>query len=110
MTSALMRSVLILENGYWISWALQTMCAVSYTHLAQLHRRQRKFRGAAQGQSRPACQGFQAGEMCIRDRGTPTGSLSILYLVLSIFGLDIVAWALMQNEVNHYTPGTGDAF
>ena len=44
------------------------------------------------------------------EQGTPTGSLSILYLVLSIFGLDIVAWALMQNEVNHYTPGTGDAF
>ena len=44
------------------------------------------------------------------EQGTPTGSLSILYLVLSIFGLDIVAWALMQNDVNHYTPGTGDAF
>ena len=35
------------------------------------------------------------------EQGTPTGSLSILYLVLSIFGRDIVAWALMQNEVNH---------
>lgn len=39
------------------------------------------------------------------DQGVPSGSLAVLYLVLSIFGLSIVAWALMQNEVNHYIPG-----
>lgn len=36
-------------------------------------------------------------------RGVPTGSLAILYLVLSIFGLDIVSMALMQSELNRYT-------
>lgn len=39
------------------------------------------------------------------DQGVPTGSLAILYLVLSIIGLDIVNWALMQSEINHYIPG-----
>jgi cytochrome bd-type quinol oxidase subunit 2 len=29
-------------------------------------------------------------------------SLGILYLVLSIFGLNIIAWALMQNELNKF--------
>ena len=33
-------------------------------------------------------------------RGYPSSSLSILYLVLDIFGLGIVAYALMQNEIN----------
>ena len=31
---------------------------------------------------------------------TPDTSLSTIYLLLSIFGLSIVAWALMQNELN----------
>lgn len=38
------------------------------------------------------------------ERGVPTGSLAILYLVLSIVGLSIVSSALMQSELNHYTP------
>ncbi len=38
------------------------------------------------------------------ERGVPTGSLAILYLVLSIVGLSIVSFALMQSELNHYTP------
>ena len=40
------------------------------------------------------------------DHGIPTGSLAILYLVLCIFGLSIVAWALMQSEINQYLPST----
>lgn len=40
-----------------------------------------------------------------RQQGVPTGSLAILYLVLSLFGFGIISMALMQNEVNHYTPG-----
>jgi len=43
------------------------------------------------------------------DNGVPTGSQAILYLVLAIFGLQIVAWALMQSELNRYTP-EGDDF
>lgn len=34
------------------------------------------------------------------NRGLSTGSNAIVYLLLSIFGLSIVAWALMQNELN----------
>lgn len=39
-------------------------------------------------------------------RGMPDDpSLRILYLVLSIFGLSIISWALMQNEINQMLPG-----
>ena len=34
------------------------------------------------------------------DRGLPTGSRSIVYLVLSIFGLSIISYALMQDSLN----------
>ena len=34
------------------------------------------------------------------NRGVPSSNSGILYLILSIFGLGIVAWALMQNELN----------
>lgn len=34
------------------------------------------------------------------NRGVPSGNSGILYLILSIFSLGIVAWALMQNELN----------
>lgn len=34
-------------------------------------------------------------------RGIPSSNSGILYLLLSLFGLSIVAWALMQNELNH---------
>ena len=34
------------------------------------------------------------------NRGLPSGSNGVVYLLLSIFGLAIVAWALMQNELN----------
>ncbi len=50
---------------------------------------------------------YKTGERLDQARmqnGVPTGSLAIVYLVLSIFGLSIVAWALMQSELNKYTP------
>lgn len=33
-------------------------------------------------------------------RGIPSSNSGILYLILTIFGLSIVAWALMQSELN----------
>ncbi len=33
-------------------------------------------------------------------RGLPSSNSAVLYLVLSIVGLSIVAWAMMQNELN----------
>lgn len=33
-------------------------------------------------------------------RGIPSSNSGILYLILSLFGLGIVGWALMQNEIN----------
>ena len=38
------------------------------------------------------------------EHGAPTGSLAILYLVLNLFGLSIVTWALIQSEINKYVP------
>lgn len=38
------------------------------------------------------------------EHGAPTGSLAILYLVLDLFGLSIVTWALIQSEINKYVP------
>jgi hypothetical protein len=35
-------------------------------------------------------------------KGRPNGSLGILYLILGIFGLGIVSYALMQNELNAF--------
>ena len=35
-------------------------------------------------------------------RGLPNGNKSIIYLLLSLFGLGIIAYALMQDELNKY--------
>ncbi|HRR77734.1 MAG TPA: DUF4234 domain-containing protein [Ruminococcus sp.] len=46
---------------------------------------------------------YKQGERLERvraSRGLAPGSLPILYLVLNLFGLSIVAYALMQNEIN----------
>lgn len=43
------------------------------------------------------------------ERGVPAGSQAILYLILSILGLSIVSWALIQSELNRYYYG-GDDF
>lgn len=34
--------------------------------------------------------------------GEPRGSAPVVYLLLSLFGLGIVAYALIQNELNKY--------
>lgn len=34
------------------------------------------------------------------NRGIASGNSAILYLLLTLFGLSIVAWALMQNDLN----------
>ena len=39
-------------------------------------------------------------DMARAQRGVPTGSLSIVYLVLSLFGLSIITFALIQSELN----------
>ena len=44
------------------------------------------------------------GQLLDEARGTPGGSQSIAYLLLSLFGLDIVAFALMQSELNRFSP------
>lgn len=33
-------------------------------------------------------------------RGMPTNNQSLIYLLLEIFGLGIIAWALMQSQLN----------
>ena len=46
---------------------------------------------------------YKQGERLERVRaeaGLAPGSLPVLYLVLSIFGMHIIAYALMQNEIN----------
>ena len=37
-------------------------------------------------------------------RGVPSSSAPILYLVLTLLGVGIVAYALMQNELNQCLP------
>lgn len=34
-------------------------------------------------------------------RGVPSSSTGLVYLLLTVFGLGIVSYALMQNEINH---------
>lgn len=51
--------------------------------------------------------GYKMGDILDRNRiqyKIPTGSLPIVFLLLNLFGLGIVSLALMQNEVNHYSP------
>ena len=48
-------------------------------------------------------------DMARAQRNIPTGNLSIAYLLLTLFGLGIVTFALIQSELNKYTP-TGDDF
>lgn len=48
---------------------------------------------------------YQAGEALDNLRaanGSASGSQGILYCLLTLFGLGIVAYALMQNELNGY--------
>lgn len=36
--------------------------------------------------------------------GEASGSLAILFIILAIFGLPIVSYAFLQNELNKYAP------
>ena len=36
--------------------------------------------------------------------GVVPGSFAILFLVLNLFGLSVVTLAIMQSELNHYSP------
>ena len=38
------------------------------------------------------------------NNGKPTESWNIIFLVLAIFGLEIIAWALLQSELNKCLP------
>lgn len=44
--------------------------------------------------------GYKAGEMTDKMKGNPYGSTNILFLILSIFGLDIINYAIMQDAIN----------
>lgn len=45
-----------------------------------------------------------AVELLHEQHGERKSNASIVYLLLSIFGLSIVAYALLQNEINRYIP------
>lgn len=48
---------------------------------------------------------YKLGEKMDKARAynnVPTGSLGIVFLLLSLFGLGIVTYALAQNEINKY--------
>lgn len=51
---------------------------------------------------------YKMGQFLDEAKGYPGGSSGILYMVLSIFGLDIIALALMQSELNRFTTGVDD--
>ncbi len=47
---------------------------------------------------------YKQGEKIDRakmNRGLPSGNNGVLYLILTLFGFSIIAWALMQNELNN---------
>ena len=43
-------------------------------------------------------------------RGYPSSNLSVIYLLLTIFGLGIVAFCLMQNELNEIIDNNNNNF
>lgn len=45
-----------------------------------------------------------AVEAIHEQHGEPRGSAPVVYLLLSLFGLSIVSFALLQNELNRYLP------
>lgn len=45
-----------------------------------------------------------AVETIHEQHGEPRGSAPLIYLLLSVFGLSIVAYCLLQNELNKYLP------
>ena len=56
---------------------------------------------------------YKAGDKIDRVKqqwGIPSSNTGILYLILSLIGLDIVVWALVQSEVNGMMGGAGAFF
>lgn len=56
---------------------------------------------------------YKAGEKidCARQmRGMPSQNNGILYLILTLFGFGIIAWALLQSELNNLSGGTPAAY
>lgn len=54
---------------------------------------------------------YRAGERLDAERtanGAPYGNLALVYLLLSIFGLGLIAYALVQNELNQFTLDGGN--
>lgn len=51
---------------------------------------------------------YKMGQFLDAAKGVPGGNSGLVYLLLSIFGLDIIAWALMQSELNCFTTGSND--
>ncbi len=53
---------------------------------------------------------YKAGERIDAERmaaGAPYGYLAVIYMLLSIFGLHLVTLALVQSELNRFTPNSG---
>lgn len=48
---------------------------------------------------------YKMGQFLDAAKGVPGGNSGVLYLVLSIFGFSIIAWALMQSELNRFSTG-----
>lgn len=51
--------------------------------------------------------GYKMGEKLDASRyrnNVPSGSFPIMFLLLNLFCLDIITWAIIQNELNRYTP------
>lgn len=46
---------------------------------------------------------YKMGQALDEARGTPGGSQGIIYMLLSLFELDIISFALMQSELNKFT-------
>lgn len=51
---------------------------------------------------------YKMGQFLDVAKGMPGGNSALVYLLLSVFGLNIVAWALMQSELNCFTTGSND--
>ena len=48
------------------------------------------------------------GRFLDQAKGQPNGYSGLVYMVLSIFGLDIISLALMQSELNCFETGVDD--
>lgn len=48
---------------------------------------------------------YKMGQRVDKIKGNSNGSSGILYLLLSIFGLSIIAFALAQDTINNYSTG-----